>query len=172
MAIRNKLTGAGLSLAFIATFGIAAFGQQKTATDKSSLQPEARGMREGRGHRGMPLFRLMRDLNLTDAQKEQARAIVERFKTSIEPQRQALRELHKQSEQGTFSDDVRERAIALRGEIHESLKSAHNELLTILTAEQRAQYDQMDLQMKARREERRARRSERRSPQVEEQPAQ
>lgn len=172
MSIRNKLTGAVLSLALIATFSVASYAQQKTATGTSSLQSETQGMRQGERRHGMPVMRLMHKLNLTDAQKDQARVIVQRFKASIEPQRQALRELHKQRELGTVSDDVREKARTLRGEIRTSMKGAHSELLTILTPEQRSQYDQMELQMKARRAERRARRGERKSAQPENVPAQ
>jgi Spy/CpxP family protein refolding chaperone len=172
MSIRNKLTGAVLSLALIATFSIASYAQQKTATGTSSLQSENRGMRQGGRRHGMPVMLFMHKLNLTDAQKDQARVIVQRFKASIEPQRQALRELHKQRELGTVSDDVREKAKTLRGEIRTSMKGAHSELLTILTPEQRSQYDQMELQMKARRAERRARRGERKSAQPENVPAQ
>lgn len=172
MSIRNKLIGAVLSLALLATFSIATYAQQKTAPGKSTLQSETGGMRQGGRRHGMPVMRFMHKLNLTDAQKDQARVIVQRFRTSIEPQRQALRELHKQREQGAVSDEVKERAMALRGEIRTSMKSAHSEMLTILTPEQRAQYDQMEQQIKARRAERRARRAERKSAQPENLPAQ
>jgi Spy/CpxP family protein refolding chaperone len=173
MSIRNKLTGTVLSLALIATFGIATYAQQATTSEKASTPSQAGGMQKGgHRHRGMPVLRLMHDLNLTDAQKEQARTIVQRFKVSIEPQRQALRELHKQNVEGTVSADVRERAMALRGEIRESFKGARSELLTILTTEQRAQYDQKVLQWKAHREERRARRDQRKVAQPEKAPAQ
>jgi Spy/CpxP family protein refolding chaperone len=173
MSIRNKLTGVVLSLALIATFGIATYAQQATTTDKATPQAQTGAEQRGeRRHRGMPMLRLMHDLNLTDAQKEQARAVIQRFRTSIEPQRQALRELRRQTEPGTVSDEVRERARALRGEIRESMMAAHGELLTILTTEQRAQYDQKVLQWKARREERRARHAERKVADPEKAPAQ
>lgn len=173
MSIRNKFTGAVLSLALIFTFGIATYAQETTATDKASPKSQTDGMRRGgRRHNRMPVLRLMHGLNLTVAQKEQARVIIERFKASIQPQRQALRELHKQRELGTVSADVRERAMALRGEIHTSMKGAHSQLLTILTPEQRAQYDQAELQWKARREQRRARRGERKMAQPAKPPAQ
>lgn len=172
MSIRNKLTGAVLSLALLATFSIATCAQQKTAADKSSLQSETGGMRHGGRRHGMLVMRFMHNLNLTDAQKDQARVVLQRFRTSIEPQRQALKELHKQRELGTVNDEVRERAKTLRGEIRTSMTGAHSELLTILTPEQRAQYDQMEQQVKARRAERRARRGERKSAQPNNLPAQ
>lgn len=162
MSIRNKITGAFLSLAIVVTFGFSGYAQQGPAGSK--VAPEARegGMRRGgRHHRGMPLLRMLRELNLTEAQRDQARVIVERFKTTTEPQRQALRELRKQGVEGTVSDEVRGKADALRSQIREALKGTHGELLKILTSEQRTQYDQMELQWKTRREERRARYQER-----------
>jgi len=167
MSILNKLTGAIMALALIATFGIATYAQQAAAPIKATPNAERPGMREGgRQHRGKPLMRFIHELNLTDAQKDQARAIVQRFKASIEPQRQALRELHKQREEGTVTTEVRDRSMALRGEIREAMKGAHSELLTVLTTEQRAQYDQMVQQLKARREMRRAKRAERKALQA------
>jgi Spy/CpxP family protein refolding chaperone len=157
----------------IGTFAIASYAQEATTTGKAITQSEGLAMRKGgRRHHRLPLLRLMQELNLTDAQKTQARTIVERFKTNIEPQRQALRELHKQREQGVVSDDIKQRATTLRGEIRSSMKGAHSELLTILTPEQRVQYDQMEQQWKTRTEERRARRSEHRKARTEQPPAQ
>lgn len=173
MSIRTRLTGAVLSLAMIGTFAIASYAQEAATTGKAITQSEGRGMRRGgRRHHRLPLLRLMHELNLTDAQKTQARTIVERFKTNIEPQRQALRELHKQRVEGVVNDDIKQKATALRGEIRASMKGAHSELLTILTPEQRVQYDQMEQQWKTRREERRARRGERRKARTEQPPAQ
>jgi hypothetical protein len=166
MSIRNKLTEVALSLALLATFGIVANSQDATTTEKAAPHSKAGGMRRGgRGHHGMPMLRFIHNLNLSDAQKDQARVILQRFKTSIEPQRQALRELHSQVQEGTVSDEVREKAKSLRGEIRASMTSTHDELLTILTAEQLAQYDKMKTDMKARQEERRARRAARKAQQ-------
>ena len=159
MSIRNRVAGAVLPLALITTLGATAFAQQGNATGKAAPEAQEQRMRKGgRHHRGAPVMRMMRHLNLTDVQQEQARVIVERFKTTIEPQRQALKELRKQRVEGTVSDDIREKAKAQRLLIGEALKRTQGELLTILTPEQRTQYDELEQQMKARREERRARR--------------
>ncbi len=88
---RNRFSGLILSLALIATFGVVGYAQQATDAGKSTEQAQTRGMkRSGRGHHGMQVLRIIRDLNLTDAQNEQARAIFDSFRTKIEPQRQAL----------------------------------------------------------------------------------
>ena len=71
----------------------------------------------------------LRELNLTDAQRQQVHSILERFMTSTKAQRDELRQLHEQRGQnGTF------------------------------TPEQRTQLDQIRENFRARREERRERR--------------
>ena len=158
MSLRNKLTGAVLSLGLVATFGVAVSAQQPSA-DKASTRPQAEGKgMGGHHHNRVPVLRIMRDLKLTDAQEQQARSIVERFRTSIEPQRQALMELHKQKEQGTITDDMRAKAQPLRAQIDEAQKSMQTELLALLTTEQRTQYEQLEKDWKAKRDERRSRR--------------
>jgi Spy/CpxP family protein refolding chaperone len=157
MSLRNKLTGAVLSLGMVAAFGVAAHAQQPAA-GKAAPQTQFEGKGKGDHHHRLPVMRIMRDLNLTDAQVQQARTIVERFKMNIEPQRQALMELHKQQEQGSVTDETRAKAQALRSQIDEAQKNMKTELLALLTAEQRTQYDQLEAKWKARREEMRARR--------------
>ncbi|MBC7911451.1 MAG: Spy/CpxP family protein refolding chaperone [Pyrinomonadaceae bacterium] len=170
MSLRNKLTGAVLSFGLIAATGIAAYAQQPAASDKAA--PKAQGesfrgkeRRGGRHHRGMHVLRIMQDLNLTEAQQTQTRAIVERFTNSIEPQRQALMEIKKQrDEQGTISEDARRKATELRQQIEESRKQMRTELLAVLTTEQRTQYEKLEQEWKARREEHRSRRGNRGTP--------
>lgn len=157
MSLRNKLTGVALSLGLVATFGVAAFAQQPS-TDKAATRPRAEGKGMGGHHNRVPVLRIMRDLKLTDAQEQQARTIVERFRTSIEPQRQALMELRKQKEQGTMTDDIMAKAQPLRAQIDEAQKSMQTELLALLTPEQRTQYEQLEKDWKAKRDERRSRR--------------
>ncbi len=162
MSKRKKLMSIALSFGLIAAFGITSYAQQSMTSDKATTQSQTDGMRRGGRHRGTPVFRIMRDLKLSEAQHNQARAILERFKTSIEPQRQALKELHKQREQGIPGDEVKDKAKALRMQIRESLTNTQSELLSILTPEQRSQYDELQQQWKVRRDAFRARRGERR----------
>ncbi len=159
MSLRNRLTGLIASLALIATFGAAAYAQQPA--DNKAAQPQMEGMKRKGGphHRGTPVLRIMRDLNLTEAQEQQARSVVERFTNSIEPQRQALMEIHKQKEeQGAISDETRQKAQELRMQIDQSRQQMQSELMSILTPEQRAQYEKLEQEWKARRAEHRGRR--------------
>ncbi len=161
MSLRNRFTGLAASLALIITCGVAAYAQ-KPATDAdraAQAQLEAMQRKGGRHRGGTPVMRIMRNLNLTEAQEQQTRVIVERFTNNIEPQRQALMEIHRQRvEQGDLSDDVRQKAHDLREQIHTAQKQMQTELLALLTPEQRTKYDQLEQEWKARRAEGRQRR--------------
>ena len=165
MSLNSKLGGVCLGLIIALASGAGAAFAQQTGTAQQDDAP-AKMRREGRrGERGgkrrhkmMGMMRALRELNLTDAQQSQARAIFERFAESVRPQREALQQLHGQYDQGTPSEETRERARQLRGEIRETMKLAHAEVVSILTPEQRARLEQMELERKSRHEERRARR--------------
>ena len=104
------------------------------------------------------MLRMLRQLDLTEAQQQQSRNIVENYLAAIKPQREELMKLREQKEQGAESGDLHSRAQALRTQIHESTKNMRAQLLTILTPEQRARLDQMEAEFKGRRDERRERR--------------
>jgi Spy/CpxP family protein refolding chaperone len=103
----------------------------------------------------MGMRRTLRELNLTEAQRQQTRAIMERFVETTKPQREALMQLREQREQGATDGQLAERAKQLRGEIRAAMKSAHAEVVGILTPEQRAQLEQIQQERKARHNERR-----------------
>ncbi|HEV2912806.1 MAG TPA: Spy/CpxP family protein refolding chaperone [Pyrinomonadaceae bacterium] len=168
--MRTKLRGAGLvpGLMLLFVLSMPVFAQQSgtTGDDRAGDAQQGergpgRGRYRGRGDRGF--MRLLRELDLTEAQAEQARTIIENHKAAIEPQRQELFRLREQREQGADQADLQPRAQALREQIHESAKNMRAQLLSILTPDQRAKLDQMETEFKARRAERR----ERRRPQQE-----
>lgn len=167
MSLYGKLTkvclGLVIAMACLATTAVAqqtATGQQDNAPE--SMQREGRRGPRGKGRRDHRMMGMMRgglrDLNLTEAQQQQARAIFERFGESVRPQREALQQLRTQAEQGASAEDIAGRAKQLRGEIREAMKGARSELVNILTPEQRAKFEQAQQERKARHEERRGRR--------------
>jgi Spy/CpxP family protein refolding chaperone len=161
MSLRNKLAGACLSLGLILGFGAVAFAQQtqSTAPAATTQQQSERGQRrrgEGRrGHEMGGMMRLLHGLDLTDTQKQQARAITERFQTSTQTQREELFKLHDRNEQGTLSTEDQTRAEQLHKEMRASMKQMRTELLAILMPEQRAKMEQRKQELKLRRQERR-----------------
>ncbi|MGB7925412.1 MAG: Spy/CpxP family protein refolding chaperone [Pyrinomonadaceae bacterium] len=163
MSLRNSLTGASLALGLLVTFSLPALAQQSTTQQESSQQQTER-MGKKRWHRrehgmrgGMRMFR---ELDLSDTQKQQASAIIERYKESTKTQREEMRQLHQQKRTATGDIDTQTqaRSEALRTELRETHKRMQDELLTILTPDQRAKFEQLKQERKARHEERRARR--------------
>jgi protein CpxP len=123
-------------------------------------RPEWRG-RGGKGHgmRGMRGGGFFRGLNLTDDQKAKMKQLRESFAETNKPLREQLRakrqELRQASEGGTFNEalatqkltEMASLAAKLMGERHK----LHQETLSVLTAEQKAQLEQSKAQFKARR---------------------
>lgn len=152
----------GLTVAF----GAIAYGQQPQipAQDDGRRHRESRSHdRPGREHRqGFGNFHGMRELNLTDEQRQQQRAILERHLDSVKSQREELIRLREKRLQGSLTADDKARAQALRQEIHNSRLGAHTEIESILTPEQRATLQQFNNERKARHDEMLKRRQERR----------
>lgn len=159
MSLRRILTGAGLTLGLATTFAAAAFAQQPTPQDGAQPQQkqwEGRGRHRGMGRKGGRggILRLASRLNLSDAQQQQLRVIEERFQANIQPQREEMRRLH---ESGEMSANDEARAQALRAEMRQAMKGMREEMISVLTPEQRAQLEQLMKERKARRGERHGR---------------
>jgi periplasmic protein CpxP/Spy len=166
MSLQSRLTGAGLTLGLLVTFSMPLLAQQSSTTQDAQEQQQTERMGKKRWHRGKhggrggPM-RMFRELGLSEAQQQQAKAIMERYEQSNKPQRDEMRQLHQQMGQtatGAVDTQAQARAEALRTELRESRKRMHDELLTILTPDQRAKLEQMKQERKARHEERRNRR--------------
>ncbi len=167
MSFSNKLTTTCLTLGLTMAFGTLAFAQTTQPAPppgSGTAQGEGRGMGKhhqhmGEGQEGMGGLRLMRELDLTDAQKQQTRVIRERYAASTKTQREELRQLHEQKEQGTLPADAKTKAEALRTQLTESNKNMRSELFAILTPEQRTKFETLEKERKnEHREHRRGRR--------------
>jgi Spy/CpxP family protein refolding chaperone len=166
MSLLRKLTGIGLTLGLVLAFSAIAFAQQPTTqAPQEGLQQqermERRGKHRGMGKKGDRILRLMEQLNLTEAQQQQLRAIEERFAANSKPRREELRRLHESNPSGTLSAEAEARLQALRAEMRQAMRSRHEEMLAILSPEQRAQLEQLVQERKARRRERRGLRMDR-----------
>jgi Spy/CpxP family protein refolding chaperone len=162
MSLRRNLTLTTLTLGLFFALSAVAFAQQPAPQDNGQQQQGQGRWKGGDGRHGMGkrgrggMLRLMSQLNLSDAQRQQMRAIGERFESSTKTQREELRRLH-ESSQGSLSADAEARAQALRGEIDQSMKGMHQEMMGVLTEEQRTQFEQLMKERKARHQERRGR---------------
>jgi protein CpxP len=149
----------------ILAFSTIAFAQQgQTPSPDNTSRPDTIRPKDGRG-RGMrdhrrDMFGWARELNLSDEQRQQQRAIIQRHLESTTAQREELARLRQKRIAGTFTAEDEARAKALHREFEGSRKEVRDELSSILTPEQRSKLEQMQTQRKARRQEMQKRRTE------------
>jgi Spy/CpxP family protein refolding chaperone len=183
MSLKSKLSSV-FTLAFaIAAFGVVISAQETTPAPKDDTQKiERRGMgrhggergfrgehRGGRGMRG-GMFGL-RGIELTDAQKEQIRQIHEANKPN-EALMAELKSIHEARKEGTaLTDAQKERIKSIRSEMKTKRESVHQQVLAILTPEQRQQIETRKAEMEKRREEMKLRRQELRQKRDDAKPA-
>ena len=118
-----------------------------------------RGDHKGHGWGGMRAGGFFRQLNLTEDQKAKIKQIRETFAQSNKPLRDQLRakrqELRQASEGGTFNEALATQKLTeiapLEAKLMASQHSLRQEMLSVLTAEQKAQLEQSRAQFKGRR---------------------
>ena len=127
--------------------------------------PECRGRRgahKGHGMRGMRAGGFFKQLNLTEDQKAKIKQIRESFAQTNKPLREQVRakrqELRQANEGGTFNEALATQKLtemaSLEAKLMGERAKLHQEMLSVLTAEQKAQLEQSRAQFKARREQR------------------
>ena len=134
---------------------VVAQDQQPATTGTPQIQKQNRGDRLGRRGkrrhmRGEKLGRGLRGLDLTDQQKEQARAIRRANFESHKAQIEELKQLRQKGREG-LSDADKTRAKELHKQLRESRLNARNQMSSLLTAEQKTKLEE---RMKNRRERR------------------
>ncbi len=143
-----------IALALAVPFAVAQSGNGQDNQPKQRGERRAHGGRHGRGGFGM-----FSRLNLTDAQKEQMKQIGQSSRERTSPLR---KELHakmqtlRQSEQGgTFNESLAAQTLTetapLRAKLMAEEFKIRQEMLAVLTPEQKTQLDQMRDQFKSRR---------------------
>jgi periplasmic protein CpxP/Spy len=154
LAIATALTATAL----VGSIAVA----QSVQNDQNQNQAPRKGW-HGRGHGGerggMMGGRLFSQLNLTDDQKAKIKQIHQAFAETNKPLREQLRakrqELRQTSEGSTFNESLATQKLTemasleakLMGERHK----LHQEMLSVLTAEQKTQLEQAKAQFKTRR---------------------
>ena len=135
---------------------VVAQDQQAPTTGTPQIQKQNRGDRLGRRgkRRHMRSQKLggggLRGLDLTDQQREQARAIMRANFESHKAQIEELKQL-RQKGRTALSDADKARAKELHNQLRESRLSARNQMSSLLTAEQKTKLEE---RMKNRRERR------------------
>lgn len=151
-----RLSGAAL-VAVLSVSGavVVAQEQQTPPTVAPGIQQQNRGDRMKRRGKGRHLRRAgvrgLRGLNLTDQQKEQARAIMRANLESNKAQIEELKQLRQKGREA-LSDADKARAKELRNQLRESTLNARNQVSSLLTAEQKTKLEEMDKNRRERRE--------------------
>lgn len=161
----RRILPACVGVAFAA--GTVAFAQQpqtpaapESDSVKSTRLERREGRRRGLGDRKPHMGALNGALNLTDAQRQQQRAIMQRQLAATKAQREELFQLVEKRLAGNFSPEDQARARTLRQEIRGAMAGGRGEMIGMLTPEQRSQLETLQQQRKQRNDERLNRRQE------------
>ena len=164
MSLKTKLISVFVSAAAIGAFAVAA-----SAQDAPSANPPVRAEkmeRKGSGHRGgHEGFRGMRGfmgVELTEAQKAQIKQIHEANRPDPATMEE-LKAIHEARRSGTITEDQKARVQALRDQMRTKHESVRQQVLAVLTPEQRQQMETRKAEMQKRMEERRQMRQRTRS---------
>lgn len=171
MAIRSKIFST-LTLVFaIGAFSVFTTAQESTTTPENGAKAEkgdrkfgkrggkfGRGMRGHHGGRGMGF---LRGIELTDAQKASIKAIHEANKPNP-ADFEALKSIREARRNGgTITEEQKAEMKQLRQARKAKMEQVHQQVLNVLTAEQRTQLEARKAEMQKRREEFRQKRQER-----------
>src|SRR5689334_7123694 len=128
--------------------------------DQKSARPEwgGRGRGDHKGMRGMRGGEFFRSLNLTADQQAKMKTIRQTFAQSNKPLHDQLRakrqELRQASEGGTFNEALATQKLTEIAPLEAKMMAAehnlHQEMLSVLTTEQKAQLEQSRAQFKGR----------------------
>src|SRR3989442_13456519 len=162
MLTRTKLFSAGLALAlfgFVSATCLAQQPQNQTqnqSPDAGGPPPFGRGGPGRRGHGpggpggpGMLGPGALRELNLTDDQKQKIQKIREANFENAKTQREELRQLMQKRFQGTLTADEEARAKTLHEQMQASMKDTESKIAGILTPEQKAKLEELMKERKA-----------------------
>jgi Spy/CpxP family protein refolding chaperone len=156
MFLRTKLTQATLMLGLLTAFGAVVQAQLPTQTPAQG--PGRMGRGEGRGFRRGPEPGggfgpgLMRELNLTDDQKQKVRSIMQQNFEGSKAAREELRQLGEKRRQGTLTPEEQARAGTLHGQMRAAMKDTETKMAALLTAEQKAKAEEVRKERKAKHE--------------------
>jgi Spy/CpxP family protein refolding chaperone len=148
--MKHKFFSLSTALVALVAFGSMSYAQdnsQDNTQNKSKVERrEKRGFGEGHKMRGAER------LNLSEAQRQQLRALAESSKSSTEAQRQELRQIMSQRRDGAaLSAEQETRAKQLHEQLKAVREKQHADFLAILTPEQRTQIESFRSEGKERR---------------------
>ena len=169
MSSKNKLFSVLAVAISLAVFSVVSFAQDTTAPAKDKVEKPFKGDHGVMGHRGGhgrggDRMHGLRGIDLTDAQKAQIKTIREANKPD-EAITAELRTIHESKKTGaTITPEQKERIKVIREQFAAKAKAAHEQILAILTPEQKAKIETQKGEMRQRLEQRKLNRKDRPSP--------
>ncbi len=174
MSLKTKISSL-ITMVFAAVaFTTFAVAQDAKPSTQDGVQKQEKGQRgwgkrgEGRrgfkgmhGRGGRMMFGL-RGIDLTDAQKEQIKALHEANKPD-QATMEEMKSLMQARRAGTLTDDQKARMQSFRDQQKAKMEVLHQQVLSILTPEQRAQVEARKAEMEKRRAERKALREQKKA---------
>lgn len=168
MSLKTRMVSLTTCAVAIAAISTISYGQNPT-TEKAVTpgdKVEKHGMKRGgfgrhgrmAGHGGG--FHGLRSLNLTDAQKAQIKAIREANKPdeAIIAEMKAIRDARRAGTE--LTEAQKDRIKAIREQRAAKAKSVHDQIMNVLTVEQKAELEKRRTEMRQRREQFRQKREE------------
>lgn len=172
MSLKRKIISAIISTFAVVAFTTFVSAQDADKTQQDSTQKQEKrergfGMKRGFGkqRRGGGIMRGFEQLNLTDAQKEQIRGIMEANKPDPKTFEE-FRPLMEAKRNGTITAEQEEKLKAHREQMKQKHDQVKSQVLAVLTTEQLAQLEKMKAEMKQKREERKQMRQDRKNQQI------
>lgn len=158
--IRRKSILATLAVLFLA-ITVTVLAQEPQPND-SQTGPRAGRMLGLRGERRMKKQRLhlRQELQLSEEQKQQRKAIFQRSMLATKAQREQLFQLREKRLTGALTVEDRNRAQLLRMQLRQAMAEARKESFIVLTSEQKTRLTTLQQERKQRRDEMRKRRLE------------
>jgi Spy/CpxP family protein refolding chaperone len=159
MFFRTKLKFTALTLGLFIAFAAVGLAQQPATQNpaagsaRGGERGEGRGFRHGGGPDGAFGPRLLRELNLTDDQKQQVRTIVQQSFAGSKATREELRQLVDKRRQGALTTEEEARARTLHQQMRASMKDTETKIASLLTAEQKAKAEELRKERKTNRED-------------------
>jgi len=108
-----------------------------------------RGLRRGLGRQDGFGPGILRELNLTEDQKQQIRAIVKEKFAANQSLRQEIRQLGEKRRQGELTAEEQARARTLREQMQTAMKDTHERISSVLTPEQKARIAELRKERRA-----------------------
>lgn len=170
MSYKRKIASAIATGFAVVSFSAFASAQQDSTTSgqpQDSMQKQERGDRKGYGRRGeggrahrgggKMGMRELRQLNLTDAQKQQIRTIMETNRGAGKNSEnfQEMRQLVQAKRDGTITPEQKEQLKSYKQQMRQKAQATHQQVLAVLTPEQRTQLEQIKQQRREQKSERR-----------------